>query len=162
MSMIPYSDEDYMATKECLSHLEELAQTNADEIKSSFKKIDEIYKETILRQAAIIEAQQDANAKLQHHLVTMDRKKMEQDEKINNQVYIIAKLNADVRQKEEKISQCHTVVEEKNQVILHLTGKKAAGDQQGALPAAAIDQIRDLFEEFRGELKRKRGDGDGV
>lgn len=148
--------KDSMATKEALSHLEEITQANADDIKSSFVKIDDNYKETIIRQAAIIEAQQDANAKLNHHLVTIDRKLMERDEKINSQAFIIAKLNADVRQKEEKISQFHSVIEKKNQVILHLTGKKP--HHGGAVQEACtsiLDHFKETLAEFKAGMKRK-------
>ena len=147
-----------MATKEGLSHLEEITQTSAKEVKLSFVKIDESYKENIIRQAAIIEAQQDANAKLNHHLITMDRKMMEKDEKIHSQAYIISKLNADVRQKEEKISQFHSVIEKKNQVILNLTAKKAAvnhGDAVKEVCTSIMDHFKEALVEFKAGMKRK-------
>ena len=156
--------KDSMATKEGLSHLEEVTQSNADEIKSSFIKIDETYKETIMRQASIIDAQKDANAKLNHHIITTDFIVMEREaqfnEKINSQTYMIKKLNEQVRQELQKSAELHSIIEKKNQEILHLTRKQAPANQQGAFPAATIDQIRDLFVEFHAGMKRKHGDGD--
>lgn len=149
--------KDSMATKEGLSHLEEITQTNADEIKSSFVRIDETYKDTIIRQASIIEAQQDANAKLNHHLITADRKMKERDEKINSQAYIIAKLNADARLKEEKINQFHTVIEKKNQVILKLTGKRPSVNADAVQEACTsiLGHFKEALVEFKAGMKRK-------
>ena len=121
---------------------------------------------TITKQAAIISSNQELDSKLKERLVISDRKLMLLEQQNETQQFIILRLNAEMRQKDEKISQCHTVVEEKNQLILQLTQQNQAllrscnppDDNMGS--ASTIDQIRGLFEEFRGELKRKRGDGD--
>jgi hypothetical protein len=162
-----------MATKEGLCHLEEVTQSNAEEIRSTFTKIDESYKETIIRQSAIIEALKDANDKLHdsndklhHHITTIDRKMMDRDERINNQTYAISKLNEDVRRKAEKIDYLHTVIEKKNQVILTVTSKRNAGTYGSSHASEAstdrdlLDQIKVLLAEAQEGRKRKHGDGD--
>jgi hypothetical protein len=144
--------KDGMATKEGLSHLEEVTQSNANELKSSFDKIDENYRETILKQSATIEALQEANEKLHHHMTNMDKNMMDCDERIKNQTFAISKLNEDVRKKAEKIDQLQTLslqLTQQNQTLLHPNDN-----------SVTIEQIRGLFVEYCAGMKRKHGDGD--
>jgi hypothetical protein len=148
-----------MATREGLSHLQEITQINAEEIKCTFVRFDESIKGTIIKQQAIIAAHQDANEKLNHHLIILDKKLMERDEKINSQAYIINKLNDEARKRDEKIAQLHTVIEKKNQELLtgrqNSTNNQRAASETQEASLAILSQCKDLLEELKADRKRK-------
>jgi len=127
-----------MATKEGLSHLEEITQTTSDEIKSSVSEINEkmkSYQIAFSNQAVTI-------ANLNESLIINDRKMMNLEKQNESQRFIIAKLNDDMRKKE--------------QLILHLTQQNQALLQsQGDRAGDIIDQIKTLLAEQQ-EATRKR------
>jgi vacuolar-type H+-ATPase subunit I/STV1 len=132
--------KDSMATKEGLSHLEEVTQSNANEIKSNFNKIDENYRDTILKQSTTIEALQEANEKLHHHITIMDKKMMDRDERIKNQTFAISKLNEDVRKKAETIAKLYEIRSDKQDICL-----------------ALLNQCKDILTDVQDAKKRKYG-----
>ncbi len=145
-----------MATKEDLSHLEEIS----DEIKSSVMEMKENiqvdYKDyiakqamTIVRQDDMIASLQESNSKLNECLVINDRKTMLQEKQIESQRYIIAKLNEDIRKREQQTAQLNATIEQKNQVILRLT------DQGTARGEDILQQIQALLAEAQEGRKRK-------
>ena len=127
-----------MATKEGLSHLEEITQTTSDEIKSSVSEINEkmnSYQIAFSNQAVTI-------ANLNESLIINDRKMMNLERQNESQRFIIAKLNDDMRKKE--------------QLILHLTQQNQALLQsQGDRAGDIINQIKTLLAEQQ-EAARKR------
>ena len=150
-----------MATKDGLSHLQEITQTNSDEIKSSFVEMKEAirvdYKDTITEQALIITDQKatitslrDANAKLNESLVTNDRKMMGLEKQNEGQRFIIKKLNAERDQKEQQITQLNATIEQKNQSILRLTNQGTCEEYRSIL-----DQVKELLAENQACKKRK-------
>lgn len=160
--------KDSMATKNEISHLEEVTQTKSDEIKSSFVEMKEAikvdYKETITRQAVtitdqtdIITSLRDANAKLNEAIINNDRKMMNlenRNESLENrnesQRYIIAKLNAEMKHKEQQIAERNAIIEAKNQTILRLTDQGTSTECK-----AVIDQMKEVLAEFQACKKRK-------
>ena len=172
--------KDAMATKEGLSHLEEITQLKSDEINSSLVEIKKTiqdktrddYQITLANQAVTIDqqrqtinAQQETIAKLNESLLINDRKTMLLEKQNEGQRFIIAKLNSELRQKDEKIEQLRVGSEQKNQLILQLTQQNQTLLQShGGIArrngdnAVTMDQIRKLFEEFHAGVKRKRED----
>ena len=153
-----------MATREGLSHLEDITQSQSDEIKSSVHEINEKmsnYQITLANQAVIIDkhqvsiaSHQDTIAKLNESLIMNDRKMMIQERQNESQRFIIAKLNAERDQMFKEIK-------EKNQIILQLTKDNLAlRSSQGSASAGAVDlnQFRELLAEFVGDRKRKHDD----
>ena len=151
-----------MATKEGLTHLEE----KSDEIKSSFVEMkDQIngdYQRAIADQVVIINkhqdtisAQQKTIADLNGNLISNDRKIMIVEKQNESQRFIIAKLNADARQKEQQIAQLNSIIEQKNQSILRLTDHSTS---RGEDHRATLDQYKVLMAEFNADRKRKHDD----
>ena len=157
--------KDSMATKEALSHLEEITQAKSDEIRSSFvemkEKIQVDYKETITRQAVTITdqaltimSQQEANSKLNECLVINDRKTIGLERQNEGQRFIIAKLNAE---------RDHTAKEtkEKDLIILQLTKEihclrnQSVATGMGDDNTGILNQYKELLAEFKAGMKRK-------
>ena len=130
------------------------------------------YERTLADQALAITQHQQTIVSLQKNVADLNEnfiscyKTMRFLEKQNeSQKNIIAELNAEMRQKEEKIGQLHSSVEQKNQLILQLTQQNqsllrstANNLREGRSTFATIAQIRDLFVEFHAGVKRKHDD----
>jgi hypothetical protein len=149
-----------MATKEGLSHLENITQIKADEIKTSFMqmnaKMQSDYKITITGQAVIISdqtgiinSQQKANAELNESIIINDRKMMNLERHNDSQRFIIAKLNTDRDNMTKE-------VKDKDQIILQLTKDNLTlRSSQGSGGAVTVDQLWEVMSTFHGERKRK-------
>ena len=144
--------KDGMATKEGLSHLEEVTQSNANELKANFNKIDESYRETILKQSATIKSLQEANENLHNQMTQKDKWMMDRDERIKNQTYAISKLNEELRKKRSETEQLQALLLQSTQqkeALLHSHDN-----------TVLVEQIRGLFDEYCAGMKRKHSDGD--
>jgi hypothetical protein len=155
-----------MATKEGLSHLEEITQNTSDEIKSSVSEINDkmsSYQIALANQAVMIDrhqetitAQQNSIANLNDSLISNDRKMMNLEKQNESQRFIIAKLNEEMRKKDQHTTQLNTTIEQKNQLILQLTQQNQAFLQsQGNNNQETLDQFKTLLAEFQ-ETARKR------
>lgn len=162
--------KDSMATKEGLSHLEEITQTKSEEMRSSFvemkDKISSDYQSALANQAVtinkhqeIISAQQETIAKLDTHITQMDRKTMGLEKQNEGQRFILAKLNAER-------DQTAKVMKEKDQIILQLTKENhylrnqsgASGSDDYEENKSLLDQYKELLSEFAAGMKRKHGE----
>ena len=151
-----------MATKEGLSHLEDITQSQSEEIKSSVHEINKAmsnYQIALADQVVVIKQhqktiseQQKSIAKLNESLTSSDRKMMIAEKQNESQRFIIAKLNADARQKEQQIAHLNSVIENKNQSILRLTDQSTT---RGEDYKATLDQYKALLAEFNAVRKRK-------
>lgn len=149
--------KDSMATKEEISHLEEVTQTKSDEIKSSFTKMTEKikndYQSALANQAVIISKHQDTItnqqmtiASLNESIVTNDRKMMGLQKHNESQRYIIAKLNAERDQTARELK-------EKDQIIIRLTRENQRYHSEKDGENTAI--LKELIAEFQAFKKRK-------
>lgn len=143
-----------MATKDGLTHLEEITQTKSDEIKSSFvemkDRINNDYQVTLANQAVTINKHEETIEALNQSIVANDRKMMGLETQIVSQRFIINKLNSEARQKEQQIAQLNATIEQKNQNILRMTNRGTCEEYRSIL-----DQVKALLEENQACKKRK-------
>jgi hypothetical protein len=173
--------KDSMATKEGLSHLEGITQIKSDEMRTSFvemkDKISSDYQSALVNQAVTINkhqvtisAQQDTIAKLDTHIILIDRKTMNLEKQNEGQRYIIAKLNAE----RDNVSK---ETKEKDQTILQLKTEIHGLRNQSGSPGRDSEetilnqykehltilnqynnQYKELLSQFTAGQKRKHGE----